>query len=54
MTKSVKKMLLILALAAAFMACACDDSAVPQWESERGTCYSTLQPGCVDALIWGE
>ena len=54
MTRAMKRMLLILALAAAFMTCGCADDYVPHWDSDEGTCYSTLQPGCVDALIWGE
>ena len=54
MTRAVKRLILILALAAAFVICGCDDDYAPHWDSDEGSCYSTLQPGCVDALIWGE
>ncbi len=55
MTKAMKRMLLILVLATAFVICGCDDEYVPHWERNDGSaCYSTLQRGCVDALIWGE
>lgn len=54
MTRSVRRMVLILLAAVAFVACGCDDDYVPHWESEEGACYSTFQPGCTEALIWGE
>lgn len=55
MTKAMKRMLLILVLAAAFMTCACGEDNVPHWNRSDGSaCYSTLQRGCIDALIWGE
>jgi len=55
MTKPIRRMILILALMAAFVLCACDDS-VNHWNREDGSpCYSTLQRGCLDALMgWEE
>jgi len=56
MTPSIRKMILILALMAAFVLCACDDSQVNHWSRNDGsTCYSTVQRGCMDALMgWEE
>ena len=56
MTKPIRRMILILALMAAFVLCACDDSQVNHWNrSDGSTCYSTIQRGCLDALMgWEE
>jgi hypothetical protein len=56
MTKPIKRMILIIIIAIAFMLMACDNSQVNHWsKSDGGTCYSTLQPGCLDALMgWEE
>lgn len=56
MTKAIKRMILIFATGLTFMAVTCDNSQVNHWsKSDGGTCYSTLQPGCLDALMgWEE
>lgn len=55
MTRAMRRMVLILLAMVAFVVCGCDDEYVPHWDrSNGGTCYSTLQRGCVDALPWGE
>lgn len=56
MTKAIKRMILIIIIALTFMMTACDNSQVNHWDNtDGGTCYSTLQPGCLDSLMgWGE
>ena len=56
MTKPIRRTILILALMAAFVLCACDESQVNHWNRADGsTCYSTVQRGCLDALMgWEE
>lgn len=54
MTTAIRRMLLILLVMVVFVMTACDDS-VPHWQKNDGSdCYSTLQKGCTDALIWGQ
>ena len=55
MTKPIRRMVLILAFMAAFVLCGCE-SQINHWSRADGSsCYSTLQRGCLDALMgWEE
>lgn len=52
MTPSIRKMVLLILAAIVFMLGACGEKDyIPHWESDNGDCYSTLQKGCMGALM---
>ena len=55
MTPATRKLITIIIIAIAFMLLACDGSQVNHWDrNDGGTCYSTIQRGCLDALMGWE
>jgi len=56
MTPAIRKAAILILAMIAFMLMACDESQVNHWNRDDGsTCYSTVQKGCLDALMgWEE